>query len=151
MIIEANTGRLIQISASFCMTLLQQLRRPTPHIIPSPRPLVAALHCPLSTQNLALSTFSAYTCRGMSSDIPRPIKIPNSRLSFIGQIISLIGSWLTIVATGWLVYRLTGKATWLGIVGFAAQIPMFVLSPFAGVWVDRFSRHKLLLVTQSLS
>src|SRR4051812_47654707 len=77
--------------------------------------------------------------------ILRALKYRNYRLFFVGQIISLIGSWLTIVATGWLVYRMTGSATWLGVVGFAAQIPMFVLSPFAGVWVDRWDRHKLLV------
>jgi MFS family permease len=55
------------------------------------------------------------------------------------------------VATSWLVYRLTGSAAVLGLVGFAGQIPTFVLAPLAGVWVDRWSRYRVLVVTQVLS
>jgi MFS family permease len=75
----------------------------------------------------------------------------NYRLFFGGQGISLTGTWLTRVATSWLVYRLTDSAAVLGIVGFAGQIPAFVLAPFAGVLVDRWNRHHLLIVTQTLS
>jgi MFS family permease len=80
----------------------------------------------------------------------------NYRLFFGGQFISMIGTWMTRVATGWLVFRLSGEeettaALVLGIVGFAGQIPAFFLAPFAGVLVDRWSRHRLLLVTQILS
>jgi MFS family permease len=75
----------------------------------------------------------------------------NYRLFFFGQGISLVGTWITRVATSWLVYRLTGSAAVLGIVGFAGQIPTFLLAPFAGVWVDRWSRHRVLVVTQTLS
>ena len=53
---------------------------------------------------------------------------------------------MTRVATGWLVYRLTGSALLLGVVGFAGQIPTFLLGPFAGVWVDRWDRHRVLVV-----
>src|SRR6185295_15829171 len=72
----------------------------------------------------------------------------NYRLFFSGQSISLIGTWMTRIATSWLVYRLTGSALLLGIVGFAGQIPSFILAPLAGVLVDRWNRHRLLVVTQ---
>jgi MFS family permease len=63
----------------------------------------------------------------------------------------MIGTWMTRVATSWLVYRLTGSALLLGIVGFAGQIPTFLLAPFAGVWVDRLDRRQVLVWTQVLS
>lgn len=75
----------------------------------------------------------------------------NYRLFFTGQGLSLIGTWITRVATSWLVYRLTHSAAMLGIVGFAGQVPTFLLAPFAGVWVDRLDRYRVLLVTQVLS
>src|SRR5690242_16394831 len=75
----------------------------------------------------------------------------NYRLFFGGQSISLIGTWMTRIATSWLVYRLTGSALLLGVVGFAGQIPTFLMGPFAGVWVDRWNRHRTLVVTQILS
>lgn len=75
----------------------------------------------------------------------------NYRLFFSGQSISLIGTWMTRIATSWLVYRLTGSAFLLGIVGFAGQIPSFVLAPIAGVLVDRWNRHHLLVITQILA
>jgi MFS family permease len=75
----------------------------------------------------------------------------NYRLFFVGQSVSLVGTWLTRVATSWLVYRLSGSALLLGVVGFCGQIPTFVLAPFAGVLVDRWNRHRLLVVTQVLS
>lgn len=75
----------------------------------------------------------------------------NYRLFFIGQGISLIGSWMTQIATIWLVYHLTNSPLLLGVVGFSSQIPSFVLSPFGGVFVDRFSRHRILIGTQILS
>src|SRR5580698_1892699 len=75
----------------------------------------------------------------------------NFRLFFGGQTISLIGTWMTRVATSWLVYRLTGSALLLGLVGFSGQIPTFLLAPFAGVWIDRLNRRHLLVVTQVLA
>jgi MFS family permease len=77
----------------------------------------------------------------------------NYRLFFMGQGISLIGTWMTRIATGWLVFRLSGaqSAFLLGLVGFAGQLPTFFLAPFAGVLVDRWNRHRLLLLTQVLS
>jgi len=81
----------------------------------------------------------------------RALKSRNYRLFFGGQSVSLVGTWMTRIATSWLVYRLTDSATLLGLVSFAGQIPMFFLGPIAGVWVDRWDRHRTLVVTQSLS
>ena len=75
----------------------------------------------------------------------------NYRLFFFGQMISLIGTWMTSTASLWLVYHLSASPFKLGLVGFAGQVPMFVLAPFAGVWADRVNRHRLLLLTQVLS
>jgi MFS family permease len=81
----------------------------------------------------------------------RALRHRNFRLFFSGQSISLIGTWMTRVATSWLVYRLTGSALLLGLVGFMGQIPTFLLAPFAGVWVDRLDRRNVLLWTQALA
>ncbi len=75
----------------------------------------------------------------------------NYRLFFAGQGISLIGTWMSQTAVIWLVYGLTHSALLLGVVGFAQQVPNFLLSPFAGVLVDRLNRHRILIVTQILS
>ena len=88
---------------------------------------------------------------GRFSHAWRALRHRNFRLFFTGQSISLIGTWMTRVATSWLVYRLTGSALLLGLVGFAGQIPTFVLAPFAGVWVDRIDRRRLLVWTQALA
>jgi MFS family permease len=81
----------------------------------------------------------------------RAFSYPNYRLFFGGQIVSLIGSWISITATSWLVYRLTGSAMALGVVGFAGQFPGFVMGPFAGALLDRWDRHRVLVATQTLS
>jgi MFS family permease len=81
----------------------------------------------------------------------RALRHRNFRLFFTGQSISLIGTWMTRVATSWLVYRLTGSALLLGTVSFAGQIPTFLLAPFAGVLVDRLNRRNLLVWTQVLA
>jgi len=78
----------------------------------------------------------------------RALRHRNYRLFFAGQSVSLIGTWMTRVATGWLVYRLTGSAFMLGIVSFVGQIPTFLLTPLGGVLADRWSRHRVLLCTQ---
>lgn len=75
----------------------------------------------------------------------------NYRLYFFGQMISLMGTWMTSTASLWLVYHLSSSPFKLGLVGFASQAPMFFFAPFAGVWVDRVNRHRLLLLTQVLS
>ncbi len=81
----------------------------------------------------------------------RAFRHRNYRLFFAGQLVSLVGTFLTQVATVWLVYHITGNAWWLGVVGFAGQVPMFVLAPFAGVWVDRWNRQRLIIITQTLA
>ncbi len=81
----------------------------------------------------------------------RAFKYRNYRLFFGGQGISLVGTWMQNVAMGWLVYSLTGSALLLGVVGFCAQIPVFILSPLAGVLADRINRYKILIVTQNLA
>jgi len=79
----------------------------------------------------------------------RALRHRNFKLFFFGQSISVIGTWMTRVATSWLVYRMTHSALLLGIVSFAGQIVSFLLGPFAGVWVERLNRRKLLLWTQA--
>jgi MFS family permease len=89
-----------------------------------------------------------------SSDLShawRALRHRNFRLFFGGQTISLIGTWMTRVATSWLVYRLTKSSLLLGTVGFAGQIPTFLLAPLAGVIVDRIDRRKVLVWTQTLA
>jgi MFS family permease len=81
----------------------------------------------------------------------RALRHRNFQLFFCGQSISVIGTWMTRVATSWLVYRLTGSALLLGTISFAGQIPMFLFALFAGVWVDRLNRRQVLLWTQALS
>ena len=81
----------------------------------------------------------------------RALRYRNYRLFFGGQGISLIGTWMQQVAMSWLVYRLTNSAFLLGIVGFTSQIPTFALAPLAGVLVDRWNRHRILIVTQTLA
>jgi MFS family permease len=83
--------------------------------------------------------------------LTRALRHRNYRLFFSGQSLSLIGTWITRVATSWLVYRLTGSELLLGIVGFCGQIPTTILAPFAGVLVDRWDKHRLLVATQALS
>ena len=78
----------------------------------------------------------------------RALRHRNYKLFFGGQIVSLVGNWMTQIAMAWLVYKLTGSALMLGVVGFAGQIPAFLLGPFAGVIVDRLPRHRLLVITQ---
>ncbi|HKG91554.1 MAG TPA: MFS transporter [Gemmatimonadaceae bacterium] len=83
--------------------------------------------------------------------IARAFKHRNYRLFFSGQSVSLVGTWITRIATSWLVYRLTDSALLLGLVGFCGQIPTLLLAPVAGVMVDRWDRHRILLWTQLLS
>ncbi len=87
----------------------------------------------------------------MAVNITRSLRHRNYRLFFTGQSISLIGTWLTRTATSWLVYRLSHSALILGWVSFAGQIPAFILSPLAGVLVDRWNRHRVLVITQIAS
>jgi MFS family permease len=75
----------------------------------------------------------------------------NFRLFFFGQAVSLIGTWMQLIAMRWLVYRLTKSELMLGMVGFISDAPLFLLVPFAGVLADRLKRHRIMVVTQSLS
>ncbi len=81
----------------------------------------------------------------------RALRHRNFQLFFVGQSISLIGTWMTRLATSWLVYRLTHSALLLGLVSFSGQIVGFLLCPFAGVWVERLDRRKVLIWTQVAS
>lgn len=76
------------------------------------------------------------------------LRYANYRLYFGGQIVSLSGSWMQVVAQGWLVYHLTQSEMWLGVVAAASGLPSIVISPFAGVLVDRVSRRAILTATQ---
>ena len=81
----------------------------------------------------------------------RALKHKNYRLFFIGQIISLSGTWMQNVAQSWLVYTLTGSVTLLGLIGFAGQIPVFLLAPIGGAVADKYNRQHILIATQSVS
>jgi MFS family permease len=81
----------------------------------------------------------------------RALHARNYRLFFCGQVVSLVGTWMTLTASLWLAYHLQSSALLLGVVGFAGQAPIFFLSPIAGVWVDRLDKRRLLLLTQLLS
>ncbi|HEV3218450.1 MAG TPA: MFS transporter [Candidatus Acidoferrales bacterium] len=81
----------------------------------------------------------------------RALRHRNFQLFFGGQLISLVGTWMQSVAQSWLVYRLTGSSLLLGVVGFASQIPILLLSPVAGTVADRYNRHRLVIATQTTS
>jgi MFS family permease len=81
----------------------------------------------------------------------RALRHRNLRLFFAGQIISLVGTWMRSVARSWLVYRLTGSSVLLGLVGFAGQVPVFLLAPVGGAFADRHNRHRLVIATQAAS
>lgn len=84
-------------------------------------------------------------------NLVRALRSRNYRLFVAGQSVSLVGTWMQQVAMSWLVYRLTGSAMLLGVVGFASQIPTLFISPVAGVLADRWDRRRLLLATQTLA
>jgi len=81
----------------------------------------------------------------------RSLRYRNYRYFFYGQSISLIGTWMQRIALPWLVYSITGSAFLLGLVGFAGQIPTFLIAPFAGVLIDRWNRYVILIITQVLA
>jgi len=88
---------------------------------------------------------SASGVRGML----RSLRHRNFQLFFSGQMISLIGTWMQNIAQAWLVYRLTGSSLLLGLVGFAGQIPVFLLAPLGGMAADRWNRHRVVIGTQT--
>lgn len=81
----------------------------------------------------------------------RSLRYRNFQLFFGGQLISLIGTWMQNVAQSWLVYRLTASPVLLGAVGFAGQIPVFLMAPVGGMVADRYSRHRVVIATQTAS
>ncbi|HED06106.1 MAG TPA: MFS transporter, partial [Ignavibacteria bacterium] len=81
----------------------------------------------------------------------RALRHKNFRLYFSGQGLSVIGTWVQRIALIWLVFRLTDSAFLLGVVSFSGQIPLLIITPFAGVFADRFNKHKILIYTQTLS
>ena len=87
----------------------------------------------------------------MATHLTRALRHRNYRLFFSGQTVSLVGTWITRIATSWLVYRLTHSVFLLGVVGFFGQIPTLLLAPFTGVLIDRWNRHHILVVTQILA
>jgi MFS family permease len=85
------------------------------------------------------------------SHLFRALRSPNYRLFFFGQSVSLVGTWITRLASSWLVYRLTESEFLLGLVAFVGQIPLLLLAPIAGVYIDRWNKHRVLVLTQALS
>jgi MFS family permease len=81
----------------------------------------------------------------------RALKHRNFQLFFFGQLISLIGTWMQTVAQSWLVYRMTKSSLLLGSVGFASQIPVFLMAPIGGMVADRVNRHRVVIATQTVS
>jgi MFS family permease len=81
----------------------------------------------------------------------RALKYRNFQLFFSGQLISLIGTWMQNIAQAWLVYRLTGSMVLLGGISFCSQFPIFLLSTMGGIVADRYSRHRVVIATQTLS
>lgn len=81
----------------------------------------------------------------------RALRHKNFRLYFSGQGLSVIGTWVQRIALIWLVFRLTDSAFILGVVSFSGQIPLLIITPFAGVFADRLNKHKILIYTQTLS
>lgn len=89
--------------------------------------------------------------RAVASQTLRALRHRNFQLFFAGQLISLIGTWMQSVAQSWLVYRITGSSALLGLVAFAGQIPIFLMSPVAGHAADRMNRHRMVIATQTAS
>ena len=81
----------------------------------------------------------------------RAFRHSSFRIFFLGQGVSQFGTWLQLIATSWLIYRLTGSAFLLGLATFALQLPFLVLAPVAGVWVDRLHKRKVLLTTNAIA
>jgi MFS family permease len=81
----------------------------------------------------------------------RALRHRNFQLFFSGQLISLTGTWMQSVAQAWLVYSITKSALLLGTVGFASQIPVFLIAPFGGIAADRTNRQRLVIATQTAS
>lgn len=79
------------------------------------------------------------------------LKNRNLQLYFGGQIVSLVGTWMQQMALSWLVFRLTGSSFMLGLLAFGSQAPSLLVTPFAGIIVDRVNRHRMIVITQTLA
>jgi MFS family permease len=100
------------------------------------------------------STLESAGATAFASKLPaalRALRHRNYQLFFFGQLISLTGTWMQSVAESWLIYRLTGSAVLLGLVGFSSQIPVFLLAPVGGAVADRYRRHRILVTTQTIA
>ena len=86
-----------------------------------------------------------------SAHVIRALRHRNYRLFFSGYAVSLVGTWIQSVTTAWLAYRITGSGFWLGVVTFAGQIPVSIISPFGGVLADNHDRRRMVTITQALS
>lgn len=84
------------------------------------------------------------------ASIARALRHRNFRLFLAGQLFALIGYWMQSVAQGWLIYRVTESTTLLGLLGFASSLPVIVIAPLAGLWSDRWNRHRAMFVIQLL-
>lgn len=89
--------------------------------------------------------------RRRGAQLFKALRNPNFRYYFIGQVLSVSGTWMQRVAQSWLAYRLTGSSTYLGVVSFAASAPAFLLTPLGGLLADQYDRRKLMIWAQSLS
>ena len=110
-----------------------------------------AEHASNSTLNKASSDVSSERKESRWSVGMRALKHRNFQLFFSGQLISLTGTWMQTVAQSWLVYRLTGSSLLLGSVGFASQIPVFLMAPIGGMAADRVNRQRIVIATQVAS
>jgi MFS family permease len=100
------------------------------------------------------SPFDGARAAAPASKLPaalRALRHRNYQLFFFGQLVSLTGTWMQSVAQSWLIYRMTGSAVLLGLVGFASQIPVFLLAPVGGAVADRYRRHRILVTTQTVA
>src|ERR1700741_1406432 len=106
---------------------------------------------PSSNSTLGNTPVSAEAKESRWSVGMRALKHRNFQLFFSGQLISLTGTWMQTVAQSWLVYRLTGSSLLLGSVGFASQIPVFLMAPVGGLAADRMNRQRIVIATQVAS
>lgn len=86
----------------------------------------------------------------MQFTLTRALRHRNFALFTSGQVCALIGYWMQSIAQSWLLYRLTGSATLLGVLGFASSLPVLLLAPLAGLWSDRVNLHRAMFATQVL-
>ncbi|MCR4441102.1 MAG: MFS transporter [Peptococcaceae bacterium] len=100
---------------------------------------------------MSSGSISNKKARGYLGFLLRSLKYRNYRLYFSGQGISQVGSWIQTIAISWLVYSMTGSAFILGFVGFLSQVPVLFITPFAGVLVDRWNRHRTFIATQTMA